>query len=122
MKSSLGKRVIDRLVDPGVRAAQVKSSDPDFSGRRLSGNRSLITCREPVLQKIHSLHHVSHVFPHRPDGIQMLRLNREDTLGGNEAKSRLQTNHAAASRGDADRTRGIRSKGDVGATIRDRHR
>ena len=67
-------------------------------------------------------HNVSHVFANRSDGIQMPWFNRKYTLGGNKAKSRLQTNHSAASRWHADGTGGICSKGHVGGSIGDRHR
>src|ERR1700730_7685028 len=111
LKVSLGKSLIDRFVDFGIGAAQVEPSDPNIFGQRFGGNGSSVSCGKPTLQEIHPLYHLIHVFGNRTNGIQMVWLNRQHAFQGNKPESRLQTDDAATSRGNADGARRLRSQG-----------
>ena len=80
LKSSLGESFIQCFVDLRVGAAELESTESDLFRRRFGGNGSCVSCRKPVLQKVHPLHGMSDVFDHRADGIQMLWFNRGDAL------------------------------------------
>jgi len=94
--------------------AEGEPPDSDVIGRRLGGDDRFIPCGKSILQEIHSLDHASNIFGHRAHGIEVFRIDRKHAIEGHEAESRLQTHHAATSRGDADGAGGIRAKGDVG--------
>ena len=113
LKLCSDQSVINRLVDLRVGTAQVEPADSDLFGQRFGGDGGSVSCGKPILQKIHPLNDMIHVFGHRADGIQMFWLNRKNALQRNKAKRRLQTHDAATSCGNADGARRIRSKGNV---------
>src|SRR6185436_1305760 len=103
LKTRLGEGLVHGAIDFRFGARERETSDQNFFWKGSGGRDRVIEVGEPDLQKIHSLHGVGDVLPHRPDRVEMLRFDWEYAFDGNQAMRRFQSNDTAPGGGHADR-------------------